>query len=72
MMRWSWIDSSRKREALAIVFRTRHCVSAVHGSAWTKNRENDPMQSGTRLAAPLLRCVRAGGERDSKASLIPL
>src|SRR6267378_3509542 len=47
MMCWNWIDSSRKREALTISCpRTRHTVpSAVHGRAWTKNRENNPMQS---------------------------
>src|SRR3979490_2856428 len=56
MMCWNWIDSSRKREALTndLVSRTRHTVpSAVHGRAWTKNRENNPMQSRrTRQSAP--------------------
>src|SRR6266705_5493231 len=47
MMCWNWIDSSRKREALTISCPgPGHTVpSAVHGRAWTKNRENNPMQS---------------------------
>jgi hypothetical protein len=47
MMCWGWIDSSRNaRGTNDLVSRTRHSApSAVHGGAWTKNRENNPMQS---------------------------
>jgi hypothetical protein len=45
MMRWSWIDSSRKREALTndLVSRTRHSVpSAVHGQGLDKKSRKQP------------------------------
>src|ERR1700675_4662788 len=59
MMCWNWIDSSRKCEALTISCPTRHSVpSAVQGRAWTKNRENNPMQSRVDPGSQHSCCVR--------------
>src|SRR5260370_24295851 len=62
MMCWNWIDWSRKREALTnLVSRTRHTVpSAVHGRAWTKNRENNPMQSRVNPGSQHSCCAASG------------
>jgi hypothetical protein len=41
--------------------RTRHTVpSAVHGGAWTKNRENNPMQSRVNPGSQHSCCAASG------------
>jgi hypothetical protein len=59
------------------VSRTRHSVpSAVHGRAWTKNRENNPMQSkvdpGSQTRAALHRTEEKCSVVTAQLDLIPL
>jgi hypothetical protein len=57
------------RGANDLVSRTRHCVpSAVHGRAWTKNRENNPMQSRVNPGSQPSCCAASGAKRAVAAS----
>jgi hypothetical protein len=51
---------------------TRHTVpSAVHGRAWTKNRENNPMQSRVNPGSQHSCCAASGREKKNAPSSWP-
>src|SRR6266704_3581851 len=55
-----------------LVSRTRHTVpSAVHGRAWTKNRENNPMQSRVNPGSQHSCCAASGREKKNAPSSRP-
>src|SRR3979409_881889 len=73
MMCWSWIDSSRKaRGPNDLVARAWHSApSAVHGGAWTKNLENNPMQSRVDPGSQHSCCATSGAQEKNGPSSRP-